>query len=201
MDKSAIVAARSCLERAKEALSSMQNADSFEKMEVAWSDFLTMSNRVYTKLEQGAKTVGKSNAWFGRKKHERRQAPLLKYIKNARDADEHGLDRITERTPGGIGINFPGRDRVAIKHARIGGGKIELETEDPTTPIAVTIIPASVKLVEVTNHGDRYQPPTTHKEQAIPRIHPTAHPNPIVVAQLAISHLTELIAEAEALEL
>jgi hypothetical protein len=108
MKRASIEAARNSLERAKTALGAMQNADSFEKLEEAWSDFLTVANRVYTKLEQGAKDKGTHKSWFGRKKHERRQDPMLKYIKNARDVDEHGLARITERTPGGIGVNFPG---------------------------------------------------------------------------------------------
>jgi hypothetical protein len=57
-----------------------------------------------------------------------------------------------------------------------------------------------VKLIAVTNYGDRYEAPNEHMGQAIPRIHPQAHPNPIPVAQLAISHLEKLIAEARNLE-
>jgi len=159
-----------------------------------------MANRVYTKLEQGAKDNGRHKAWFGRKKHERRQDPLLRYIKNARDADEHGLDRITERASGGVGINFPpGKTKATVKRGSIGGGQIALEFEQPTE-ISVHAYPASVKLIAVTNYGDRYEAPIEHLGQPILRVHPQAHPNPIPVAQLAISHLEKLIAEARNLE-
>jgi hypothetical protein len=199
MNRIAIEAAQKALDQANEAFAAMQIADSFEKFEGAWTDFLTKANRVYTKLEQGAKANGKSFAWFGGKKHERKQDQLLRYIKNAREADEHGLAKITERSAGGVGINFPGPGSVLVKRGIIGGGRIELELEDPTTRVAVTVIPASVKLIEVTNYGDRYEPPLMHKGQPIRQSHPLAHPHPIVVAELTISHLTDLIAEAVAL--
>lgn len=179
----------------------MQNANSFEKLEEAWSNFLTMANRAYTKLEQGAKDNGKHRAWFGRQKHERRQDPLLRYIKNARDADEHGLERITERASGGIGINFPHGETksTVVKRGHIGGGQIALEFEQPTE-ISVHAYPAGVKLIAVTNYGDRYEAPIEHLGQPIRRTHPHAHPSPIPVAELAISHLEKLIAEARNLE-
>ena len=43
MKKIAIDAARECLDRAKVAYDSMRAADSFEKMEAAWTDFLLFS--------------------------------------------------------------------------------------------------------------------------------------------------------------
>jgi hypothetical protein len=201
MDKAAVDAARACLERARDDLGGMRNADSFAKLEKAWSDFLVMANRVYAKLEQGAKVNGTSRGWFGRKKHERRKDPLLSYIKNARDVDEHGLQRITEQAAGRIGVNFPAGTVVKRGFVKNTGSGIEMgfTFEDPNTAVAVHVVPSSVKLVKVTNHGDLYQPPETHMGRPVPRIHPVAHPNPVAVATLAIAHLSGLIAEAESL--
>jgi hypothetical protein len=47
MNKATVTAARECLDRAKAALTAMEGADSLDKMEAAWTDFLTMTNRIY----------------------------------------------------------------------------------------------------------------------------------------------------------
>jgi hypothetical protein len=200
MDKAAVDAARECLDRAKAELVAMENADSFKKIEEGWSDFLTMANRVYVKLEQGAKVSGPSKGWFGLKIHERKVDPLLKYIKNARDVDEHGLQQITDRQDAGVGVKFPTATNdapVIVKSGRIAGGQISFELEDPNTPVTIRIIPSTVKLVEVINRGVRYQPPEEHMGQPIPQIHPIAHPHPVAVARLTVSHLDALIGEAK----
>ena len=50
----------------------------FAHAEEAWTDFLLAASTIYTKLEQGAKTSGQSAAWFGRKKKQRRDDPVLR---------------------------------------------------------------------------------------------------------------------------
>jgi len=181
MKKIAIDAAREWLDRAKVAYDSMRAADSFEKMEAAWTDFLLFSNRVYARLEQGAKGNGTSFGWYGRKKHERRKDKLLSYVKNARDADEHGLERITKREPGTIGVKFP--EGAVVTGGVVEEGRIEFELAHPR-PVEVRIDGASIKLIEVSNSGDKYEPTDT---------------NPLVVADSLIGHLEGLIAEAEKL--
>jgi hypothetical protein len=181
MKKIAVDSARECLTRARTAYDSMKAANNFGSMEAAWTDFLLMSNRVYVRLEQGAKGNGTSFGWFGKKKHERRTDKLLSYVKNARDADEHGLDRITHRDPGGVGVNFP--EGTTVKRGMVGGGRIEFELDEPR-PVEIKFVGPSVKLIEVTNYGDKYGPPDS---------------NPLIVAEAFLNHLEALIGEAETL--
>ena len=187
MKKAAVTAARECLDRAKAALTAMEGADSLGKMEQAWTDFLTMSNRVYVKLEQGAKN-GKSQVWFGRKRGERRKDPLLRYIKNARDADEHGLDRVTTRRSHGVGIGATKPVHLTVPmiiENTEAGSKVSFPDGPPPDGLVVNFYPPSVGLVEVTNRGVKYQPP--------------GDTNPISVSKKAIAYLDALIAEADAL--
>src|SRR4051812_42662853 len=131
MDKIAIVAAQQCLERAKQNLDTFESAATYQKMEESWAHFLTMANRVYVKLEQGSKISGPSKGWFGRKKHERRSDPLLAYVKNARDADEHGLQNVTDRTPASLGVKFPtatNDNPVRVKSGVVKSGPVGAET-------------------------------------------------------------------------
>jgi len=104
MDKAGLKAASECLTRAKAALEAMEGSEKLEDIESAWSDFLTAANRIFSKLEQGAKATEKSMGWFGQKKYERKTDSFLRYIHHARNVDEHGLARVTEKTAGGLAL-------------------------------------------------------------------------------------------------
>jgi hypothetical protein len=182
MKSASLDSARECLARAKAEHANMKAADSFEKMEAAWTNFLLMSNRVYARIEQGAKGNGTSFGWYGTKKHERRKDPLLSYIKNARDADEHGIERVTGRDYGSTQVRFP--EGATITSGTMSHGNIDIQLAEPR-PVEVTFNGPSVKLVEVTNYGDKYQPP--------------GNTDPVAVAELFLNHLEALIAEAAAL--
>lgn len=89
------------LARAQVALTDLKAADNFRDAERAWTDFLLAANTFFAKLEQGAKSNGRSNAWFGRKVKQRKDDPVLRYLKAARNSDEHGIERVTERADAG----------------------------------------------------------------------------------------------------
>jgi hypothetical protein len=199
MNRIGVDEARICLERAKAKLLTMKETRSIGKLEQLWSEFLLMANRVHVKLEQGAKFDSTSKAWYGLKKHDRRTDPLLSYLKNARDADEHGLRRITARTELGGGFiltpNVPWSGHIE-KHD--WGWAMFVESEHPEASARPVIVPPNVKLVEVFNYGNRYPPPATHMGQPVPR-YLNLFPHPIPVGRLAIRYLEGLIAEAQSL--
>src|SRR5690554_4837888 len=96
MKRPAVEKARARLSRASESLSLIEASDSYESFQSAWTDLLIHLNSVYSILEQGSRGNGKSEAWFGRKKNERRTDPLLQYVHQARNSDEHGIEPITK---------------------------------------------------------------------------------------------------------
>src|SRR5262249_41256727 len=157
VDGQAIKEARAGVAKAEASLAAMRGAKSYAEFRAGWSDFLLAGGRVYTKLEQGAKSNNKSAAWFGKQKHERRTDPLLSYIWHARNADEHGLAEITEHTPGGIGIGSTGQTH--IKSMAISGRKIT-HLDATGSPLVVTITPDRVRLMQVIDRGVAYNPPT-----------------------------------------
>src|SRR5438132_1660188 len=85
------------LQKAKNAAERLEKAKSYEEAEDAWTDFLLAGSAIYSKLQQGAKSSSKSQAWFGIKKKERKDDELLRYIHHARNSDEHGIEHVTER--------------------------------------------------------------------------------------------------------
>ena len=107
MKQESVDAARKEFDHAGAELSSMKVAASPQDLDVTWSRFLVRANRVFTKLERGAQE-GSCKGWFDRVKHCRRTDPLLKYIHQARDADEHGIERITKQTLAMLKAAVPG---------------------------------------------------------------------------------------------
>ena len=75
VDKNALEAARAAISKAESSIRSMRTAKTYAEFQSAWSDFLLATSRVYTKLEQGAKTGVKTVAWFGQQKYQRRSDP------------------------------------------------------------------------------------------------------------------------------
>jgi hypothetical protein len=115
MKLEALNAARRGCERAREKLGAMSASTDLEAFAILWSEFLTAANRVCTKLEQGAKE-GSNKRWFDRIKHTRR---VLFYVHQARDADEHGIQPITGRSPSTLST---GRyEAVYIRNMTING--------------------------------------------------------------------------------
>jgi hypothetical protein len=107
MKPEAIRKARARLQRAQEAYDCLILPGTEETFEANWTDFLIASHTVYTSLEQGAKDNATSRQWFGSKKRERREDPLLQYVHQARNADEHGLERSYETDVFEMDATFP----------------------------------------------------------------------------------------------
>jgi hypothetical protein len=194
MDKSAVAASNVSLAKATASIEAMRNAKTFQEFEAAWSDFLLAAGRVFSKLEQGAKVSGPSKDWFGRRKHTRRTDPLLSYIHHARNADEHGIERITELRPGSVAIGSTGATSIktlTIETNKEGTTKIEGETSGD--PLRITVTPSAARLTTVFDRGDKYEPPTEHLGA------PISDPSPLVVAELALAYLRGLTDEASKL--
>jgi hypothetical protein len=188
MDKAAIKAARSSLEKASEAIERLKKIKSFDEFEPAWQDFLVSSNRVFTKLEQGSKVSGHSSAWFANRKRERKDDELLSYLHHARNVDEHTISPVHEVKEGSMGIGTHGRTH--IKRLEIDNGRIT-HADISGDPLRITIGPPTIALLPVKDRGIIYNPPKQHAGMRLVSIHP------IDIATIAISYLNTLVGDAE----
>jgi len=135
---------------------------------------------------------GKSSGWYGRQKHERRTDPVLKYIHHARNADEHGIAKVTERTAPGLALGVgPGMWRF---DGTVGpGGQLKITAmggQVPGQSKFVETVPGKVRLVKVVDSGDVYDPP---RDPQLKELLPNE------VAGLALDYLRGMIEEAEQL--
>lgn len=196
MDNRAVRKAHSRLRAAKKALNDLAGCQSYDAFADVWYVLLFSAKGVYTVLEQGAKISPKSRAWFEDKARERRSDPLLQYLYEARNTDEHGIAPVLEHAPGqlNIGVMKPGFSTRFQVNGSLGLGK-ELEiTPLDEKPLLIELTSACARLTQVHDrHGRPYDPPDSHFGQ------PITSQRPAAVAELWIAYLESLIQDAERL--
>lgn len=196
MNPAAVSKAKARLAIVTQQIASIEDAKSHEEFANHWYLFLLSAKNIYTMLEQGAKASAQSRQWFGGKKQERREDPLLQYLFQARDDDEHGIGEVTRLEPGRtrIGVNAPGASNaMRVSGFSDGQGRMhitELQSYDGK-PIAVQSVPYRSVLAPVQGRGGIFEPPTMHKGA------PIKDTSPLGVAKLCVEHLAGLIVEAE----
>ncbi len=186
---------------AERAVENLRNCILFDEVEVAWSDFLHASHRIFTKLEVGLGSGGKEGYWWGRIKHKRKKDELLSYILHARNSDEHGINEIASRhslvttcllNPG----DPKGKTFDLYLYDEAGEFSVSPAVRIEKNGIAqeVEVVRQRRKLVlkRVVDRGRWYDPPTIHQGLKV------SEPEAFVVADIGVSFLSKIIEEAEA---
>ena len=202
MHPNAIAQAHQRLANANEALSRLEAANTLLTVERAWSEYLIAISAIYSKLEIGSKGNGASDAWFGRKKKQRKDDPLLSYLQQARHAEEqgiaHGVDAVETIH---LTLIKDGQEwkilstmyvsSVDAEESRLNNdAKVEVFDANRNLVESQTIITHAVQLLKVKNRGVIYELPEKFLGYAI------IDNSPLGVARLSIS----FFAEAEALQ-
>lgn len=197
MNPDAIVIARSRLRVATQTLNELNRCTNHDDFSDRWFVFITSWKSIYTVLEEGAKASPQCRQWFGAKKAERRKDPLLQYLFQARNDEEHGLAQSVQPS-GGVqlysipDVGVPNRQmRIEIdpvtgrsKAVRNDGGPITLIQESPPGP----------SLQVVTGRGNvQYGPPIAHLGKMLDDISPAG------VATVGLNYVGALISEAESI--
>lgn len=210
----AITKAKIRLLAARAALARMPGANNANQFAAEWYSFITSAKNVYTVLETGAKSNPRSRQWVGGKHAFRRKDPLLQYLYQARDDDEHGLDIPLTKTVAVSHLGIAGSGNS--NHVRIRGpnldivckgfgvaGYIEGRHHNPANhtvesldglPVANHIQLPRIILRPVTDRGRNvYHPPKTHLGKTLD------DDSPISVARCGLGYLEEMVREAEQL--
>jgi len=178
------------LEKARTALGEMRKSRDLASYEEAWKLFLIRLERVWNKLCAHLSKSPKYNNCLimDYAKQLRANDPLLSYLTNARGVDEHTIDDITEKQPGGIGINPATGNKLQIDHMTISDRNIIIKSKQP---IKIEFFPEKIKLKSITNRSGTYHPPKTHLGN------PLKSSEPVDIAEAGINYYEDLIAKAE----
>ncbi|WP_457660128.1 hypothetical protein [Sinorhizobium medicae] len=146
---------------------------------------------IFLAIGNAAGTSGKSQAWFSQKKHERKKDELLRYLHQARHADEHGIAPIASMLPGIMTIRTPeGFPLFSIP----GFLPVNLDPEfEKNSKLTVLHAPPQVALRAVENKGVRYEPPTEHLGT------PLTDRSIANIAWLGLKYHGEMVIEAESM--
>jgi hypothetical protein len=199
MNPKAVEKARERLRLASDKLEEAAAAPNYAAFCGAWYFFLTAAKNVYTTLEQGAKDSPQSRQWFGAKKNERKSDPLLQYLFQARDDNEHGLSDVTKLEPASMAIGRikPGYSNAMTLNVTTddrGKPTIHKAVSHDGLPILVESKSSHAALVPVTGRGNiTYNPPKSHLGSPLP------DDLPVTVGRLGLAYLELLVADASRL--
>ena len=178
------------LERAHAALSILENANSTVKeMDSAWASFLLAANAIYSKLQQGAKRNRESEAWFAQKRDIRANDPLLHYLHEARNSEEHSLEIIA--APGIVSLESLHEDVIVSN----SDGIARVDFKDnagfrPGEPLAQLTIGVRIQAVKNQRSRITIPVPASHMGHAIQSC------SAVEVTKLGLAYLENLVAEA-----
>lgn len=149
------------LARAAAALQAMEGSEDLEAFERHWQEFLHRLERVWIKCTAQFKSSSRWQGWSGQIVGLRRNDPLLSYLKNARDADQHTLSAITARRPSELTLTAGGpQGRALIKRLTIDrDGQLAMEGDGVRN---VVFRPEQTRLMPVVNRGRTYPVPWSH---------------------------------------
>lgn len=188
------------LEKARAALASLESANTLGEAESAWSDLLLAANGIYSKLEQGSKTSGRAEGWFGRAKRARKDDPLLSYMHHARNSEEHAIEDVTVRLEVGqatITVRQPydplKLDGVQISVGTDSSGHVRVTSSNEDLISTKMYDKPSLALVRVkdSRYKDVFDPPSEHLGARL------ADPTPLKVGKLFVDYMTKLIEDAK----
>ena len=186
----ALQQAEARLKRAKDALSEMEQASAFSTLDEGWSNFLVAAKLVYAKLGAGAKGDPTSEGWFARVQGEQRSDPLLRFLYQARNAEEHGLDRSIEHA---YDIRVVEGVRLEVDATFEPNGDVIFRNTHDTRQVVHFALKGTAKAITDRRSGQTFAPPTEHLGS------PMTDPSIFGIAHAAVAHLERLVGDAQQL--
>lgn len=197
MQRKSVEAAQREFRRACEKLAEMERVESdADRLAHLWSEFLTSANRVFNKLAHGPKQ-GPSAAWFGRMMGERKADKLLRYVHHARDADTHGVEKITD-DPNLVQVTIKPLSEFQGKPVDgkiVPSGTLHQDGRYEFHEMMVEKTSVVLHLVPVTNRGVVFDPPQTGGKYLGQEL---AEATPVNVARLMVEYLGGIVGQADA---
>ncbi len=181
--------ARSELAAASRAIDGMNGAKNMEVFEAEWRHFLSCLEKAWVKVERACEPHKNAfQPWQGKFHRLRKKDMLLRYLNQARDADNHSIQDMTALHPGGTGVSFVNPIGGYVKSLRFGepGEIIHYEGD----PINITVTAPHPIAVKVKNSGEWYNTPTSHLGK------PVHNARPAELAMLGLAFYQDYVDQA-----
>ncbi|HBR6057996.1 TPA: hypothetical protein L9024_000458 [Klebsiella pneumoniae] len=156
--------ARKEIAAAKKCLDTMRLSRNLDEMDQLWRNCINHIEKSHTKLLSATKSIKeKFSSTFEQQFLSRKNDPLLKYIKQARDSDNHSIADISKKVNSCVAFssNPAANKPTYIKKIIIMEDGLVC-TEFSGDPPQVDFIPERIVVVPVTNRGYTFHPPCQH---------------------------------------
>ena len=178
-----------------EKLNSVQNFDDFSD---TWHQFLIKLNGVHSQLSAASRKSKTLSKWYNPKKIVWRKDPLLQYLLQARNADEHGIGEVLEKASASMELKSrnPDEDRtIGASLTFVNGVPYGQVWSNDHHGVSASFKPPRIILIPVTDDrfGTTFTPPKEHLGKAI------SSDDPRYVARLGLNYTLSLLDEAEAI--
>lgn len=169
----------------------MSGAQSIEDLEDEWKNFLNSIEKVWVKAERSCQHIrNEFQPWQGKFARERKKDALLKYIKHARNSDQHTLAEGMQKKDASSSMYVEGGQGVThIERLEIRDGKL-IEYKG-NKPLIIENLPNRVELLRVKDSSKWYNPPRSHKQVKL------LWPAPVDVAVLGLEYYRDFINKIE----
>ena len=181
---------KSELYAAARAIEAMNSAIDFETFELEWREFLSCLEKVWIKTERAChQQRTRFQPWQGRYQALRKKDALLRYLKQARDADNHSIQDLSQDNPGSLAVKLMGPngdliESIEIKEEEVGQYDID--------KLFIVITTPHVAALPVKNHGEWFKPPKLHLNKPVEDDHPAT------LATLGFEFYSAFLANVEA---
>lgn len=180
------------LKAAETAIERMAKSESIEDLEDEWKSFLNSVEKCWVKTERACQPFrNKFQPWQGKFSKERKKDPVLRYIKHARNSDQHTIQEAMQKTDASSSMYVEGGPGIThIERLTIRDGKL-IEYRG-NKPLVIENLPNRVELLRVKDGSKWYNPPRSHKHIKL------LWPAPLDVAVLGLEYYRDFVKQAEA---
>ncbi|MBK6487219.1 MAG: hypothetical protein IPF98_10185 [Gemmatimonadetes bacterium] len=184
------LAASKALAAAQQSLALLGTAQSLDEMERYWLAFVESIEKGWTKLELACPKTGSAPTnWKQKRMKQRKNDPLLLYLRHARNVDQHTLESTVTMYGPRIGLGLrPGATQGYVESFYIAPNGLPGPLIG-SSEVRVSFEPAQVRLRPVTDRGTTYAVPTSHLGISLSSILPQH------VGPLALRYYEDALAE------
>lgn len=158
-----LVAARKEIALARKSLDGLKSAPSHDEEEIHWKEFIGRLTRFWNKTESALKGDPKffNSPHVKRVKTALKSDELIRYLSQARHADEHRHEETTDVMPGGfenVSIRYP---EMRVRNPKITINGVTMNVPPPPG-YQRRAVRAELRLRTVKNRDQTYAVPRTH---------------------------------------
>ncbi|WP_305374652.1 hypothetical protein [Photobacterium leiognathi] len=185
-------AARQELKVASSAIGRMKGAEGFDDFDSEWRLYLNAIEKVFVKVERAAQPYrNKFEPWQGKYNKLRKKDSLLKYLKQARHADNHSIQDVAKVTPGVYSFSVPGGPGVTHIQSLKTDHTGRVVEYIGNRPAQIVDIPSRLQCVGFQNNGTNFNPPKEHLGKKL------KSDNPVYLSEQGLAFYESFLVEAE----